>query len=295
MILGDIRHRLLVKLAESPSLPTKILNELLKKPGISTIIEFPQSSFEIEGNSLSQLVQVLKKYLLDNTDQKIINLRFKSFGQVPIHKRAILDRLKKKGFTQDSEANFHPYLEVKQLSFSEEDQKSLIIRIGKIFQKDSEIDHLDAPSLILYSPYTVQEIADFFRLALVFNTHVILTNENKQVPKVVQRVQKTFFKGISKISYQIVPSLDELLRKTTIDKFFGFSLWGINPIDNLQQMISLQKNNIGELFFVFGNEDKGLPLSVREKISMFHIGQKASEPLRASQAAAYAFGILKIG
>ena len=94
-------------------------------------------------------------------------------------------------------------MEVKQGQFTKNDEKILKIRLGEKFQNKEVFKHeiiRKFPNLVLYSPYTVQEVADFFRLALTFTTTAYLTNENEYVPKIVNQVQKTYFKGISKIS-----------------------------------------------------------------------------------------------
>ena len=76
---------------------------------------------------------------------------------------------------------------------------------------------------------------------------------------------------------------------------FGFSLWGTSPITELITKIKGIKTQIPSknmINFIFGNEETGLPLKIRDQISIYRIGTQASEPLRASQAAAYALGTL---
>jgi tRNA(Leu) C34 or U34 (ribose-2'-O)-methylase TrmL len=150
------------------------------------------------------------------------------------------------------------------------------------------------PNLVLYSPFTTQEVADFFRLGLAFDVLIVLTNENGKAQDLINRVQKTFFKGLAKISFKIVPSLEQLTTENS-DSFFGFSLWGTKSISELPLIIHSLRYQDSEklsIYFLFGNEEKGLPLFVRYKIPIFHIGRQASEPLRAAQAAAYVLGTL---
>ncbi|MHA1512952.1 MAG: TrmH family RNA methyltransferase, partial [Candidatus Hodarchaeales archaeon] len=191
---------------------------------------------------------------------------------------------------------FKLYLEVKQSQDVTKDDRGIQVRIGEKFIRQSvqPLSQIPTPVLVLYSPHTVQEVADFFRLALTFNTQVILTDENDQVETIVQEVEKTYFKGISKISFEITDSLESLMKKKVSTKVFGFSLWGNSPIADLRKKIHIKKRSPGEILFLFGNEETGLPLWIRDEIPIFHIGQKASEPLRASQAAAYAFGMIQI-
>ena len=89
-------------------------------------------------------------------------------------------------------------------------------------------------------------------------------------------------------------TIESLINKRSSSKFYGFSLWGDSPIADLNKKIQSSVQSSTEILFLFGNEETGLPLWIREKIPIFHIGQKASEPLRASQAAAYAFGMMRI-
>ena len=48
--------------------------------------------------------------------------------------------------------------------------------------------------------------------------------------EIIQDVEKTYFKGIDKINFEIESSLDSLMDKKADCKFYGFSLWGKSPI-----------------------------------------------------------------
>ncbi|MHA1207597.1 MAG: TrmH family RNA methyltransferase [Candidatus Hodarchaeales archaeon] len=265
-------------------------------PGVNNVTLFQKKFFETRIDTLSQLMKILIEYIKSKTDDDTININFHALGRVPFHKKAILDRLKKKGVKNDQKADFKLYLEVKQSQDVTKDDRGIQVRIGEKFIRQSvqPLSQIPTPILVLYSPHTVQEVADFFRLALTFDTQVILTDENDQVESIVQEVEKTYFKGISKISFEIIDSLESLMKKKVSTKVFGFSLWGNSPIADLSKEILSKKRSPGEILFLFGNEETGLPLWVRDEIPIFHIGQKASEPLRASQAAAYAFGMIRI-
>jgi len=290
------RYRILVSISDDGSLTKEIINMILSNPGVNNLIIFQQKLFETRFDTLSQLVKILIEYIRSKNDNNIINMNFHSLGRVPFHKKAILDRLKKKGIKNDPKSDFKLYLEVKQCQEKMEDDREIRLRIGEkiIRSTDQPLSKVSTPKLVLYSPHTVQEVADFFRLALTFKTQIILTNENNRVEEIIQEVEKTYFKGITKISFEIMDSLESLMIKKSNSKFFGFSLWGNSLIADLNYKIQGKQSSSEEILFLFGNEETGLPLWVRDKIPIFHIGQKASEPLRASQAAAYAFGILRV-
>jgi len=290
------RHRILITIVDSVSLTKEMINAILSNPGVNNITVFQQKLFERRIDTLSQLITILIEFIRNNTDKKTINIDFHALGRVPFHKKAILDRLKKKRIRNDLKSDFKLYIEVKQSQEIREGNREIHIRIGEktTRQTDKPLSQIPTPKLVLYSPYTVQEVADFFRLALTFKTQIILTNENNKVEEIIQEVEETYFKGITKISFEITDSLESLMKKKSSSKYFGFSLWGNSPIADLNKHFRSKKRSSEEVLFLFGNEETGLPLWVRNKIPIFHIGQKASEPLRASQAAAYAFGMIKI-
>ncbi len=186
---------------------------------------------------------------------------------------------------------------MKTSSEREKDSRTFILRLGERLEnlKSHYVSILEKkPILVLYSPFTVQEISDFFRLSLTFKTQVILTNENNEAEKLIEKTKKSLFKGIDKIKFSIIESLSELMKQRKNGIFIGFSLWGASSIIDLPKELSLRSKITKQIFLVFGNEEQGLPMFIRDLIPMFHIGTHASEPLRASQAAAFAFGILKV-
>ena len=289
------QNRLLIELFALNKLSPEICNIILQIPGVNNLVVFSEENFEFETNSLSQLSTNLKKYLENETENNDVNVNYQAFGRIPFHKKAILDRLKKKSIIHNSKANFQLYLEVKQGNQVKNNKSPIIVRLGEKIKPISPTKNIyNPPTLVLYSPHTIQEVADFFRLALTFNTPVLFTDENKIVKKVVDQVESTYFKGISKVKYQIAPSLNSILQDNDENFFYGFSLWGAHPINKLPEMTKSHRDKNERFFFVFGNEENGLPLEVRKVIPIFNIGENASEPLRASQAAAYALGILNI-
>ncbi len=289
------RNRLLIQLPDVTKLSSKIRKTILHSPGVNTLVLFTKDNFEYETSSLSHLLTTLEDYISNTVKTNTVEINFQAFGRVPFHKKALLDRLKKKGILHQKAAKFHLYLEVKQDIQVKESIPIIKVRLGEKFLMNASVENKpEPPSLVLYSPYTTQEVADFFRLALTFNVNLLFTDENRSVKQVIAKVETTIFKGISKVKYRVVPSLTKILQENEKEGIFGFSLWGSEPIINLPKVIASTGKNTRELFFIFGNEETGIPLAVRKLVKMFYIGNKASEPLRASQAAAYALGLLKI-
>jgi tRNA(Leu) C34 or U34 (ribose-2'-O)-methylase TrmL len=290
------RYRILISISENIALTKGLINTILSNPGVNNLIVFQHDLFDTRSDTLSQLMKTILKYIRSKTHSNTINVNFHALGRVPFHKKAILDRLKKKDIINDPKADFKLYIEVRQVQGKHLDDKGVQLRIGEkiIRQTKQPSSHIQTPKLVLFSPYTIQEVADFFRLALTFNTQGIITDENSKAEEIIQDVEKTYFKGIDKINFEIESSLDSLIDKKSECKFYGFSLWGKSPIAELKAEIKRNTNSHEGILFLFGNEETGLPLWIREKINIFHIGKKASEPLRASQAAAYVFGMMRI-
>ena len=296
------KNRLLLKLGDQKD--SKLLSdielhveELINKPGIVSAIVIPSSLYNWESESLNALIKEIIIFLRGNNASEY-SLDFLGFGKTLFHKKAIQDRLKKKKFVHSPNSKFKLYLEMKsQKVHTIKTGKTHIARIGRkyiptIYSTKAVFSF--SPQLILFSPYTVQEVADFFRLSLAFNIPIILTNENGRAEKLIEKVKNSYFKGIDKIEYRITLSLLNYIMKSK-NHTFGFSLWGTSPITELITKIEGIKSQIPRktvINFVFGNEETGLPLNIRDQISMYRIGTQASEPLRASQAAAYALGAL---
>lgn len=292
------KHRILAQLALLNINYEEICQKLLETPGINTVIHFSPSLFNMTSSSLSALISQLSAFLKDSNPGESYDIDFHSIGRVPFHKKAIIDRLQRKRFTYRPDSKFHLYLEIRSASKKRKNtsETHLQVRIGQKFMLKSSFEKTRKiiPRLILYSPFTYIEIADFFRLGLVFNSQIILTNENNRVEKLLKEVQKSYFKGISKVSFEIVPSLDTVIAEN-LGMCFGFSLWGKKSVNDLSQKILtlIKQEPIKPIVnLIFGNEKTGIPLSVRQKISIFQIGDRVSEPLRSSQAAAYILGTL---
>ncbi|MFW9779870.1 MAG: TrmH family RNA methyltransferase [Candidatus Heimdallarchaeota archaeon] len=296
------KNRLIVELKlESPDSPSfnveQYVQALLKKPGLASAVIITTDMYNWESKSFSMLINALTEYLNVNETSEF-NLEFVSIGKVPFHRKAIIDRLKKRNLRYLEKINFVLYLE----AFSTNTNKkastpSILCRIGRKFSPiiSPEADYGNfVPQLVLYSPFTAQEVADFFRLGLAFSIPVFITDENNRANDLIKKVSKRYYKGLDKIEYHITPSLSEFLEEYE-ETCFGFSLWGTTHVIELPKFIERVKSSTSErkdISLIFGNEETGLPLFVRKKIPMFRIGIQTSEPLRASHAAAYVLGML---
>ncbi|MFX1285058.1 MAG: TrmH family RNA methyltransferase [Promethearchaeota archaeon] len=296
------KNRLIVKLGlkttGSPSLNIEqYVRALLKKPGLVSAVIITTDMYNWESKSLNMLIRVLTTYLKTNETSEF-NLEFVSIGKVPFHRKAIIDRLKKRNIKYLEKSNFVLYLEAFNKKADKKTNTPIIqCRIGRKFSpiiSPKVIYNNSLPQLVLYSPFTAQEVADFFRLGLAFSIPVIITDENNRANDLIKKVRERYYKGLDKIEYHITSSLSKFLDKYE-ENCFGFSLWGTTHVNELPKFIERVKSSTSErkdVSLIFGNEETGLPLFVRKKIPMFRIGIQTSEPLRASHAAAYALGVL---
>ncbi len=292
------KYRLVMEVEPKNENFEALTKKLLDNPGISSIINFPRKLFNWEFSSFQARINQLADFLVSHNPKNVYTLDFRAIGKLPSHKKAILDRLERKKFVCQLESEFHLYLEIRPVKSKDTQAKKIFqARIGKKFIREILFEGFHRtfnPKLVLYSPFTTQEVADFFRLSLTFNIPIILTNENNKVHNLIKRVQKTFFKGIEKIFFESTPSLETLLT-TNPETSFGFSLWGTKTVSELPSMIqsfASQESNKPTVYFIFGNEKKGLPLFIRYSIPIFRICRQASETLRSSLAASYVLGTL---
>ncbi|NHJ02428.1 MAG: hypothetical protein EAX86_09860 [Candidatus Heimdallarchaeota archaeon] len=282
------KNRFLIKL-EKPQ-TSKLLERVLSHPAVISVISFENGLFDWESSSFSALIKEIVRYLRMNNSTERCALDFRRIGKIPIHRKAVIDRLQRNKIQVLEDNDFILYIEIRQ-----GENSKIYVRLGRKHPKMIQDEKLGkVPILVLFSPFTLQEIADFFRLGLVFNTTILFSDENHRVKNLVDQVEKTYFKGISKVNYRIIPSIEDHIEKE-LENCFGFSLWGNKTTEELEKDYFLRKKALKtnqNLYFIFGNEETGLPLSIREKIPIFRIGNKSSEPLRASQAAAFALGTI---
>ncbi len=288
------KNRILLLIESKEEYSKKIIEYLLSNPGVITVIRMFPDSFNFNLPPFKTLIDHLSDKIQLFSINEEYQLDFRGFSNIPFHKKSIIDRLKKKKlrYKEDSESAF--YFEV----MKDKHTQSLIGRLGVKYTQDFsnfKRNRFFHTSLVIFSPYTVQEVADFFRLALCFQTELIITNENQKADQLLKNMKKTYFKGLSKVKYHIVNEIESLITDPQ-NICLGFSLWGkqdiiqfLKKLDSIRQQYTSSDSKI---LLIYGNEERGLPLNLRTIIPVFRIGTLVSEPLRASQAAAYTLGLL---
>ena len=229
-------------------------------------------------------------------------LQFRSLNSVPFHKRAIRERLQKKGISiikQAPDSNtsvFSCYIEAKLVD------EDIFVRIGKsVAYQGSLINSNPLPfdvQLILYSPNTAQEIADFFRLSMVFGCEIVISKENGKLKGLLQETKATLYKGIDKIKYQSIESLKAYISEQEETTFCGFSSWSRQGEPEFLQFVKYLASDMTnpvkekQLALIFGNEKGGLHYRIQKSIQVFKLGA-VSEPLRSTQVGAYGLACIK--
>jgi tRNA(Leu) C34 or U34 (ribose-2'-O)-methylase TrmL len=229
-------------------------------PSIASIIELKKS---VSPNNLTELVECLSKY-------KIKKIKTKIGAKVPFHTLAIIQRYQRKYKFDEDGAVF--YLEARN-------ENKLEVRFGEVIE--DELAQVEYPDLAIESPKTMGEISDFIRMSKIFGSKVYIITLKDQKCKYAL---KDFLKenSFNKANVEIVDTIEEIQKKYL---FVSFSLWGK---DTLRKVKSKQN-----LLLIFGNEKRGLLKSTMDKSKyVIKIGNKSSEPLRATQAAAFAIGYL---
>lgn len=241
--------------------------KLFKIEGVSQVIPiYAEKSTKTLSEATKIVVTALKKLGLDS-----FTIHLKTLGDVPFHEKALRERVRKK-------LKHNPgrvvYVEAKA------QQDSVLVRVGvpEIFHQDKNVSII----LVLESPKTSHEIADFLRLAIVFGVPLRISIEGDLRTLHALQEAKQIVKGYEKTTVTTY--------KTTLDAIRGlnavaFSLWGDSDERVLRELHAEA--------LVFGNEERGLKLSTQKACkAVVHLGPRSSEPMRASQAAAYAMGVL---
>lgn len=237
-----------------------------KKPkffnGVSQIIELYD---EFQVKTITDIIEKISKYQIKQINAKIKkNLNF--------HAKAIEDRfLRKNSF---SKKGIILYLEAKNRG------PKTYCRLGKIVSNFESFLKTKEISLLLENTTNSKEIADFLRLGVALKCNIFFKT-NKNLDKEINNAKKLF--KSNKINYKIISNLKQIKDYYLI----GFSLWGK---ESEKALFKVKENKI---MLLFGNETRGLlkdTLDACEKT--IHLGPKSSEPMRANQAAAYAYGIL---
>ena len=288
------KYRILLLIESKEENLKKMVEYLLSNPGIITVIRmFPEFfNFNLPPfkTLIDQLSDKIKLFSINNE----YYLDFRGFSKIPFHKKSIIDRLRKKKLIYKETAESMFYFEV----MKDKHTQNLIGRVGIKYNQsifNFEEKEFFKISLVIFSPYTVQEIADFFRLALCFQVDLIIINENQRADELLRNMKYSYFKGLNKVKYRIVDKIEPLI-KDPQNICYGFSLWGKKNIIHLLKILSnieqQYRSYNSKILLIFGNEKRGLPLKLRTFITVFRIGNLVSEPLRSSQAAAYILGLL---
>lgn len=228
----------------------------------ANIIELKE---EFSPETLTDLISVLAKY-------KIKKIKAKIGNNVPFHEMAIIQRFKRKN--KFDETGNVVYVEARNIY-------KLEVRVG-ILLENQIVEH-KYNDLAIESPKTVGEISDFVRTSKVLGNKVYIITLNDRV--CLQAIDAFKRENIfDKANVEIIDSVDKIKDKYTL---VSFSLWGKNTLSNLKQ------NSNENYLFLFGNEERGLLKSTMDKSKfVIKIGNKSSEPLRATQAALFALGYL---
>lgn len=261
----------------------KIFKATLNQGQLKKIKDMPQvSSIEkviFENQSTGSLLDLVK--ILSEKLPEKYSLNTKIETGVSFHKRAIIERLKKKKKIHDNDAD--PFV---LEAYSKE--KDTIVSLSKKVVSTSTIDSANV-SFVLEEVSNPHEIADFMRLSLIFNAPLFLIRDSKNAVKRAYDQSKKLSKAekSNKIQVHLINSITELNNKTLI----GFSLWGKQTDKDIVSLRPKLKNK--NLAIIFGNEFRGLKSkTIKECEYVFHLGPKSSEPFKANQAAAYFLALL---
>ncbi|MFH1588756.1 MAG: TrmH family RNA methyltransferase [Candidatus Diapherotrites archaeon] len=154
-------------------------------------------------------------------------------------------------------------------------------------EENKETSSEEEMVFVLVEPKTKNEVADFLRLAEIFQCKLILIDEDKRNAR-----QLLFEAGEKVKSIKSKKVIAEIHAKliNAIENYYsiGFSLWGKN---SEKELINLKHKKTA---LVFGNEKKGLSLESRKAVNLLvHLGPNSSQPMRSSQALAYALALIR--
>jgi len=317
-IINEIKKQGIEVKPDSWSSMRLITNKpIFDKPYVSNVIELKETFFP---QSLSETVEHLRKYEIKDINAKI-------WDNVPFHRKAIVDRFRKKNKFLDTGKII--YLEAKPA----ENRKEPEVRLGIILDNKNRGSSINQnqktqqaiqprnsnlnlnpnnkssfknqnfkrveeeprrftpvvstiyPDLLIESPKTIGEISDFVRLSKTFKTKIFISTLNDpDCARAIAEFKKS--NTFDKADIEIIQFSDDLKKDYTL---VGFSLWGRQTVIDLKRIDQKSK----KLLFLFGNEKRGLKKSTMDMCDLvIKIGENSSEPLRATQAAAYALGYL---
>ncbi len=242
--------------------------KLFEVEGVSQVIVLhADKRTKTLGEAAKVVAETAKKLNLD-----AFTVRLKRLGDVPFHEKALKERVRKKC---KHIAGRTLYVEAKKT------RDDVIIRVGlpETFFTEAKKDFV----LVLESPKTPHEVADFLRLAIVFDLPLRISLEGDLRTLQALQEAKKIVKGHEKTKVMTYKTTLQAIRGR---KAVAFSLWGDKSEEWLKKSPEINA-------LVFGNEERGLKLSSqKECVGVVHLGPKSSEPMRATQAAAYALGVM---
>ncbi len=229
----------------------------------------PLDVFDEPTSNLGDVVRLAKK-VLEKHGITEFDVRLKSLGSIPFHAKAIRERLLKNKSLSKNPANII-YVEAKPIS------GVILVRMG---MQQKSAASTGGITLVLEHPTTWHEAADFIRLGIAFHVSIRIVTEGDRMSEQAVNDAKDVVKGWRKANLVVSEGLGDM------DNAVGFSLWGTKTEEDLKKIKA-------PVTFLFGNEVKGLRLSTKNKCkAVVRLGPESSEPLRASQAAAYALGLI---
>lgn len=268
----------------------KLLEKIASMIGVWQIVAInTEEEYVSVKDVIQRLYEIMKEF--NNFSIETNFLRGSKF-----HRKALLERWKKK-FTRPSIINGS---ETKNKYYLEVNPKKY--RIGKIIQfsahQEVNIKENLPVFLIIQNPHSKLEIADFIRIGISFSIPVYIACEirNKKTITDLLEGAKKIVKGWNKTDIKIIEDIKPIIESNSV---IAFSMWTKKGEKSLKEFIvAFDKktlvNSGTKLGLLFGNEKSGLTYIARKIIhpNIYSLGPHSSEPLRASQAATYALGII---
>ena len=191
-------------------------------------------------------------------------LMTKIFKGAKFHDHAFRERWKKMFSDREisKSAQIHYYLEVKDKFY----------RLGKIIHPFVEYTNnrfSNNFTLVLQSPKSKNEIADFLRLGVAFSCRICFSCDEQEKETLVNLVNKgkQIIKGWNKTSIEIFDTVEEAIGDLHP---IAFSLWTRKNeqdyIDHIKKIGEIENNKAKKVALVFGNEQEGLSLLARKLI-----------------------------
>jgi len=225
-------------------------------------------------SSLKELVEAIVR----EVDGETFRLDLSLWKGVPFHKKALEERLVKKVSLSDSAAKV-VYVEAKPLS-----KTQTAIRMGSYLEPVVARNY-SRFALVLEAPISKGEVVDFLRLGTAFRIplHVVVGKKSRNAIDGAKKIFKSFKSG--KVILKEFKSVEK-----AVEGFepVAFTMW---PTKNELSLDAVLNDPDKKIALIFGNEKEGLSFSTRRLVwKQFKLPTLSSEPLTASQAAAFVLG-----